>query len=136
MTDLKGMTIDELHNLQKELSAEMQKRERTYKSSIGLYGRLLFEFEDELKAKGLNDNEIMPIIARYEKAILALCDFTMNNYKIIQLKNAGKYKEKKIYANGAIIDYGITDVDLYVKMADDIFSVIKKYHKKEEKDDD
>lgn len=142
--DISKLSDKELAMLKRDIDKTMKEREvqSFYKSELGITKSLIMEFNDELFDAGVstlktddwfdtekicNDVPHYYWMEKYEKAILSICDLTLGNWK------ANKKDKKnliKIQCGTAVIPPNI-DKTNYEAMVDDIFEVIKKYHRKE-----
>lgn len=120
--DFKDISFMELVNIRDQINEELEER-RVNKSSI--YSRKITEqFEKDWASKGIRFWDRGKFNEHFYASIYKVCDFTLENYKLVDssLKNG-----KQIKLNGSRIT--IKDPRLYERMSGEIFDVIKKYYK-------
>ena len=127
MDNLKDMSFTELIELQKKLNNEIEDR-KIHKSDI-YNGKIHGQFIRDWYKKGILWSERGSNLNALDSAIFKICDFTLENYKIIKTKAAGTGNQ--IQVNGKRIE--IDNPDIYIEMTEDIFNVIIKYYEKSHK---
>jgi len=120
MYDLKDLSFLELIEIQKQINEELEER-RLNKDSI--YDSLITDqFLKDWADKGVRFWDRGKFYDKFKSFIYGICDYTLENYKIVSSSISGN----QIKLNGSRIN--IKDPNLYVKMSDEIFSIIKKYY--------
>lgn len=118
--NLKDLSFLELIEIQQQINEELEER-RLDKDSI--YDSLITDqFAKDWANKGVRFLDRGKFFNKFKSSIYAICDYTLENYKIVSSSISGK----QIKLNGSRIN--IEDPNLYVKMSDEIFDIIKKYY--------
>lgn len=120
MDNLKDLSFLELIDMQNKINEELEKR-RLNKDSI-CDSLITDQFFKDWADKGISFWDRGKFYHKFNSFIYGICDYTLENYKIV----SSSHSEKQIKLNGSRIN--IKDPNLYIKMSDEIFGIIKKYY--------
>lgn len=121
--DIKNLSYQDLVDLKRKIDEEVHDRS-FYKGNI-YSDKLSCLFIERWKDICINEDVIGTDLQRFYSSIYRICDFTLENFKLIN--PTGKHTGKQFKVNGSRIETGRPD--LYSRMANEIFSVILKYFK-------
>lgn len=122
MYNLKNLSFLELIEIQEKVNKELEER-RLNKSSI-TDRRIRGQFYKDWSKNNILFWDRCKFLERIYSSTYAICDFTLENYKIVSSSKSGN----QIKLNGSRIN--IEDPILYEKMASEIFDIIRKYYEK------
>lgn len=129
MIDISKMSLAELTELRRAINAQIKNGEGyTYKHDILTSDWFKQEFGEEVKKAGVTESTWY---FGLEAHIFWLCDLSLKNYTTSVTKKHSS--DKTIRRNTSNLGTNVNP-DEYRNMVNDILEVIKKYHKKEEKD--
>ncbi len=137
--DLTKLSDKEITELRKAVIEEVSNRGYRLKSNARVYGNLLDAgFKDQLISEGLDDKylEAASVVGSVEKAIYKLCDVSLGNYEIKEMRkrtldtlDQEKWNySKHLVCNGSTLyDECYSD---FLDMAEEITNVCIRYFNK------